>query len=140
VELLYYSAGRITEVRSLRWGDLTDDGIVFRTTKNGHERLVPWSPGLRGAVEGLREHFGEGRLVLPRSAQTIALWLSRAGVAAGVEGVHPHLFRSTAATRMLVGGARPHAVRDVLGHAKLTTTQVYFAVEHTDKVAAVQVL
>src|SRR5204863_5455254 len=132
VVLLYYSAGRIMEVLSLHWEDLSDEGIVFRKTKNGNERLIPWSPGLRRATDGLHSYFGEKELVLPRSAQTVAAWLQRAGQDAGVPHVHPHLFRSTAATRMLAHGARPHAVMDGLGHSKLTTTQRYWAIEGQD--------
>jgi integrase/recombinase XerC len=140
VELFYHSAGRLTEIRMLTWDDLTDEGIVFRHTKNGKERVIPWSPGLRRATEGLRGFFGEQTHVLPRCGATITGWFSLAGKEAGVARVHPHLFRSTAATRMLVRGARVHGVREVLGHAKLTTTQIYLATSLEDMQQAVGLL
>lgn len=140
VELLYYSAGRINEVLELRWDDATDEGIVFRTTKNGKERTIPWSEGLRRAWLGLKQWYGERERVLPFTQQTIHTWLSDAGKVAGVEKVHPHLFRATAATRMLKRGARPHAVKDVLGHSKIQTTTSYWAVEDADKQEAVGLL
>lgn len=132
VDLLYFSAARISEALAIRWDDLTDEGVLLRKTKNGKERLVPWNDGLRAAVEGLRAFYGERDRVLPRCAQTVGHWLHEAGQEAGVTNVHPHLFRSTAATRMLVNGARPHAVKAFLGHSKITTTQVYWAVEQED--------
>jgi integrase len=140
VELLYYSAGRITETLSLTWDDVTQDGVVFKHTKNGNERLVPWSDGLRRAVEGLRTQFGERSRVLPRSQQTVWLWVREAGKDAGVEGVHPHLFRATAATRALHRGARANAVRSILGHSKLSTTQRYLADDAEDIQEAVNLL
>ena len=140
VELLYYTAARINEVLNVRWEDCTDEGIVLRITKTGNERLVPWSDGLHRAVTGLRSFFGEQPYLVPRSGQTVWLWVRTAGVDAGVPDVHPHLFRSTAATRALVRGARPHAVKQFLGHSKMQTTTRYWAVEDEDVKQAVNLL
>lgn len=140
VELLYYSAGRITEVLELRWEDVSSEGIIFKKTKGGKERRVPWNPGLMKAVTGLRGFFGSDERVLPRTQQTVWLWVKQAGNDAGIRNVHPHLFRSTAATRMLVNGARPHAVQNFLGHESIKTTQVYWAVEEEDVKEAGQLL
>lgn len=134
VELLYYSAARITEARHITWDDLTDEGIVLRITKGGRkERIVPWSNGLRHAIAGLRGYFGDGPRVLPRSGQTVNEWVKKAGRDAKVPiNVHCHLFRSTAATTSLVNGAHIHAVKSYLGHSKITTTQRYLAASQTD--------
>ena len=141
LELLYYSGARINEVLNLRWDDATDEGLVLRITKGSNrERLVPWSDGLRHAWMGLRSHFGEQPYVVPRSAQTVWLWCRQAGVEAGVPDVHPHLFRATTATRAMQRGARAHAVRELLGHSKLTTTQRYMAPERGDVQEAVNLL
>jgi integrase len=146
VELLYYSAGRVSETCALRWEDLTEQGLVFRQTKNGKERLIPWSDGLMRAVEGLRAHFGEQPLVLPRAPQTVWGWLKDAGRDAGVVKVHPHLLRATAATRMLSRSTddgnkvRPDAIQAVLGHSKITTTSRYWAFDRADVEAAVKLL
>lgn len=139
-EVLYYSGARISEVLALTWEDVMPDSLVLRKTKNGKEREVPLSEGLRHGIEGLRDWFGERERVLPRSQQTVWLWVRRAGIAAGVPDVHPHLFRSTMATRAMSNGARANAVRLILGHAKLTTTSRYLAEERADLEAAVNLL
>lgn len=140
IELLYHSGGRIGETLGLTWNNVTSEGIIFTHTKSGKERLVPWSQGLRRAVEGLRSHFGEQVRVLPRSEQTVWLWCREAGRAAGVVRVHPHLFRSTAATRAQQRGALPTAVQGLLGHTKLETTQRYMATRREDVQKAVDLL
>lgn len=140
VELLYHSGGRIGEALGLTWADVTDDGIIFTHTKGGKDRTIYWSDGLRRAVEGLRSHFGEQERVLPRSEQTVWLWCREAGRAAGVPRVHPHLFRSTAATRAQQRGAMPTAVQQLLGHSKLTTTSRYMQTRREDVQKAVNLL
>lgn len=140
VELLYHSAGRIGECCSLTWDRVTEHGIIFAKTKGGRERLIPWSPGLRRAVEGLRSHFGEQDRVLPRAEQTVWLWVREAGRAAGIERVHPHLFRATSITEMSRRGAEIPVIAKIAGHQKVTTTQRYRAVDLDEKVSAVQLL
>jgi integrase len=140
VELFYYSGGRLGETLQLTWSNVTAEGIIFTHTKSGKERLVPWSPGLKRAIEGLRDHFGEQDRVLPRAEQTVWLWMREAGRDAGVEKVHPHLFRSTMATRGLQRGASAPAVQKVLGHSKLTTTSRYLAVDREDMAKVVRLL
>jgi integrase len=140
IELFYYSGGRLGETVRLKWSDVTYEGIIFTQTKGGRERTVPWSPGLKRAVEGLRSHFGEQDRVLPRAEQTVWLWMREAGKDAGVEGVHPHLFRATTATRAQQNGAKVTTVAKLLGHRKITTTQRYLAVEKEEIAAAVKLL
>jgi integrase len=140
VELLYYSGGRIGETLALTWDRVTADGIIFAQTKNGKERTVPWSEGLMRAVDGLRGHFGEQQRVLPRAEQTVWLWMREAGKDAGVPRVHPHLFRATTATRAHQRGASAPVVQRLLGHAKLTTTSRYLAVDREEIAKAVGLL
>lgn len=141
VELLYHSGGRITEVRMLRWEQLTADGIRFERTKSARERVVPWSKGLRRATEGLAAYFSDQEYVLPRSAQTIGRWLKDAAADAGItERVHPHLFRSTAITHMLRGGGKLKAIGSVVGHKNIRTTDRYVADFEDDRNDAVSVL
>lgn len=140
VELLYYSAGRIGEVVGLTWDRVTPAGVIFAQTKGGRERTVPWSPGLKHAIEGLHTHFGEQDRVLPRADATVWTWVREAGRAAGIEGVHPHLLRSTAATMMNRGGAELVVVGKVLGHRKVTTTQRYRAIDQGETADAVKLL
>lgn len=137
VELLYYTGGRIGEVTGLTWKRVTDQGVVFSRTKSGKERTVPWSPGLHHAIDGLRSHFGEQERVLPRAEQTVWQWVRDAGLDAGIEGVHPHLFRATFATTANREGAELVVVSKLLGHQKVTTTQRYRAIDQTELAAAV---
>jgi len=141
VELLYFTGGRITEVRMLTWDSLTEEGVRFAKTKGNRERVVPWSQGSRRAVEGLRAYFGEQEHIIPRSEQTIGKWLKDAAAAAGVtRKVHPHLFRSTNITHMLRNGARQKAVQTIAGHKNLRTTSRYVADDEEDNKAAVALL
>jgi len=140
VELLYYSGGRIGEVVRLTWDNVTSEGIIFTKTKGGRERLIPWSPGLKRAVDGLRSRFGEQGRVLPRAEQTVWAWMRDAGRDAGVPRVHPHLFRATAATRIQQRGGMPTSVQHLLGHRKLVTTQRYLQTDRQDIAKAVQLL
>lgn len=141
VELLYHTGGRITEVRTLTWSQVTPDGVRFERTKGARERVVPWSDGLRRAVDGLRTYFGDDPVLVPRSAQQIGRWLKDAAEDAGIEErVHPHLFRSTAITHMLRGGAKLKAVGSVVGHQNIRTTNRYVADFEEDRADAVAVL
>jgi len=144
LDLLYYSGGRIGETLTLRWEDINWDEeqgtITFTHTKSGKDRVVPMTPGLRHALLGLKSRFGERTCVLPRKSQTVWAWCREAGVTAGVQNVHPHLFRSTAATRMMQAHARPDAVQHMLGHSKLVTTQRYWSIHDEDIREAAQLL
>lgn len=140
LKLLYHTGGRIGEILTLTWDDINDERVLLHGHKTGKDREIPMTPGLFETLEELHRYFGDQDFVVPRCGATIWGWCREAGREAGVSRVHPHLFRSTAATRMLVRGARPHAVKDVLGHASIRTTQAYWAVEKEDKQAAVALL
>lgn len=140
LELLYYTAARVGEIITLRWDDVSSERVVLHGHKTGKERVVDMTPGLHAALGELFVYFGTYERVVPRSGATIWDWCRTAGREAGIEGVHPHLFRSTAATRMLVKGARPHAVQDVLGHGSIKTTQRYWAITEEDRKQALGLL
>lgn len=140
LELLYHTGGRIGEILTLRWDEISDEALLLHGHKTGKDREIPMTPGLFEVLRKLHGFFGDQEFVVPRCGATVWGWCREAGREAGVARVHPHLFRSTAATRMLVRGARPHAVKDVLGHASIRTTQAYWAVEKEDKQAAVDLL
>lgn len=138
--LLYHSGARLDEAVNIRWSDVHDDALLLCKTKGGREREVPMTPKLRAVLDELWVWSGTFERVLPRAAGTIWIWVREAGRDAGVDHVHPHLLRSTFATRMLVRGARPHAVKELLGHVNIRTTQRYWAVEAEDMQAAVDLL
>jgi integrase/recombinase XerD len=140
VELLYGSGLRISEALGLERGAVSlDDRLVRCIGKGGKERVVPVG---RRAAEALRRYVGRGRPYLDRRHRPELFLnarggpLTRAGAflilrslaeRAGLEPgrVHPHLLRHSFATHLLEGGADLRSVQEMLGHADLSTTELY---------------
>ena len=141
LELLYGSGARISEAVGLDLDDLDlDQGTVLLRGKGGKERLVPIGsyaqtavgaylvrgrPELVAAGRGLPAVFlnARGGRLSRQSAWTV---LDRAVGRAGVGAeVSPHTLRHSFATHLLDGGADVRVVQELLGHASVTTTQVY---------------
>jgi integrase/recombinase XerD len=140
VELLYGAGLRVSEAVSLDRASVDLDERLVRTVgKGGKERVVPVG---RQAVEALRRYLARGRPHLDRKhRQELFLnaqggGLTRAGAflilrrlaeKAGLEPerVHPHLLRHSFATHLLEGGADLRSVQEMLGHADLSTTELY---------------
>jgi site-specific recombinase XerD len=140
VELMYGSGLRISEALGLRRRSVDlDERIVRPLGKGSKERIVPLG---RPAVEALRRYVAMGRPHLDtRSRPELFLNarggpLTRAGAflilrklagKAGLEPgrVHPHLLRHSFATHLLEGGADLRSVQEMLGHADLSTTELY---------------
>jgi len=137
LELLYAGGFRVGELVAIRCAQLSGDEIRVRG-KGNKERLV-----LIGAqaVAALRRYLSHGRPRLLRG-ETEALFLSARGrplsaravqlvvgrwvrAAALAQRVSPHVIRHTFATHLLDGGADLRAVQELLGHASLSTTQIY---------------
>ncbi|SER26089.1 integrase/recombinase XerD [Microlunatus flavus] len=148
LELLYGTGGRISEVVDLDVDDLTramsvapDELAGLRVVgKGGKERVVPLGSFARAAVEaylvrGRPALAGRGRgtpalLLNARGArlsrQSAYAVLRRVAEQAGVPGeVSPHTLRHSFATHLLDGGADVRVVQELLGHASVTTTQIY---------------
>jgi integrase/recombinase XerD len=143
VELLYGAGLRVSEAVGLgRAGVDLDERLVRCTGKGNKERIVPVG---RSAVEALRRYLSRGRPYLDRrhrpelflNAQGGALTragafliLRRLAEGAGLEPgrVHPHLLRHSFATHLLEGGADLRSVQEMLGHADLSTTELYLHV------------
>lgn len=137
--LLYATGLRISELSSLTLADVMEgEGLTLRVTGKGQkERLVPLGvasqvietyiqnarPHLRGAHSGWLFPGPTGKAALTR----IRLWqiVKDAGRRVQLNLTHPHQLRHTFATHMLNGNADLRAVQLMLGHASLTTTQVY---------------
>jgi integrase/recombinase XerD len=139
-ELLYGAGLRVSEAVGLEKSAVDLDRRLVRCTgKGGKERIVPLGREASGA---LRRYLSRGRPYLDRlhrpdlflNAQGGAL--TRAGAflilrklaeAAGLEPerVHPHLLRHSFATHLLEGGADLRSVQEMLGHADLSTTELY---------------
>jgi integrase/recombinase XerD len=141
LEVLYGTGARISEAVGLDVDDvdLTDRTVLLRG-KGGKERLVPIGSYACAAVEGYLvrarpELAGVGRgtpaLFLNArggrlSRQSAWTVLTRAAERAGVSAeVSPHTLRHSFATHLLDGGADVRVVQELLGHASVTTTQVY---------------
>jgi integrase/recombinase XerD len=139
-ELLYGAGLRVSEAVSLdRQSVDLENRLVRCVGKGNKERVVPIG---REAVDALRRYMSRGRPFLERrNRQELFLnanggALTRAGVflilrrladKAGLEPerIHPHLLRHSFATHLLEGGADLRAVQEMLGHASISTTQVY---------------
>ena len=140
VELMYGAGLRVSEALGLdRRGIDLDERLVRPVGKGGKERLVPLG---RPAVESLRRYIAMGRPHLDRRHRPELFLnarggpLTRAGAflilrrlagKAGLapERVHPHLLRHSFATHLLEGGADLRSVQEMLGHADLSTTELY---------------
>jgi integrase/recombinase XerD len=140
VELLYGAGLRVSEAVSLdRAGVDLDQRLVRTVGKGGKERVVPVG---RQAVDSLQRYLSRGRPHLDRrhrpelflNAQGGGLTragafliLRRLAAKAGLEPerVHPHLLRHSFATHLLEGGADLRSVQEMLGHADLSTTDLY---------------
>ena len=148
LELLYSSGARVSELIGINLNDLstieTDDGIITTLKlrgKGSKERIVPLGSFAAKAIENYLVRVRPD-LVAKSSKTTSALFLNSRGSritrqsawqmvldaaeAAGVtEHVSPHVFRHSYATHLLDGGADIRVVQELLGHASVTTTQIY---------------
>lgn len=144
LELAYGAGLRVSEWISLGIRDvLLEDHLVRVFGKGSKERLVPIGRSAIGAIATyLRElrptlEKGEGKGVLFLSARGKPLsrmgawkilrkYVERAGI---VKAVSPHTLRHSFATHLLEGGADLRAVQEMLGHADISTTQIYTHVD-----------
>jgi integrase/recombinase XerD len=141
LELLYSTGSRISEAIGLDVDDLdTHARSVLLRGKGGKQRLVPVG---RPAVQALDAYLVRGRPELARrgrgtpgiflnvrggrlSRQSAWQVLRDAAERAGItSGVSPHMLRHSFATHLLDGGADVRVVQELLGHASVTTTQIY---------------
>jgi integrase/recombinase XerD len=140
VELLYGAGLRVSEAVGLdKAGVDLEQRIVRCIGKGSKERIVPVG---RQAVEALRRYLARGRPYLdtrhraelflnarggPLTRAGAFLILRKLAEKAGLEPerVHPHLLRHSFATHLLEGGADLRSVQEMLGHADLSTTELY---------------
>jgi integrase/recombinase XerD len=141
IELLYATGLRISELVALPLARLRDERVLVVRGKGGKERLVPLSEPARvalaayGAVRGQFLHEGEtSRWLFPSRGESGHLTRRRCGqllkelaVAAGIdpERVSPHVLRHAFASHLLDHGADLRSVQQMLGHADISSTQIY---------------
>jgi len=141
LETLYATGMRVSELLDLRQSNLLfDEDLVLVYGKGSKERLVPigqsavrWIGQYQNQVRPGLSKKGRARDILflnvrgGRLSRT-ALWgmVTKYARAAGIRHeVHPHTFRHSFATHLLEGGADLRAVQEMLGHADISTTQIY---------------
>ena len=152
LEMLYGSGLRVSELVALRPEQVDwDEGFVRVTGKGDKTRYVPLGGAAAQAVRFYREH-ARSMLLVEGKPDPRVVFLSRRGgkltrerirqiiktraAAAGLdENVFPHILRHSFATHLLENGADLRVIQDMLGHADLSTTQVYTHVEQKRLVA-----
>jgi len=137
LELLYATGIRVSELCGLDLTDVDDSRRVVRVFgKGAKERTVPYGVPAQRALDAWRDHgrphltTASGALFVGakggRLQQTVARRIVAAAArAAGLPHTSPHDLRHSAATHLLDGGADLRAVQDLLGHASLSSTQIY---------------
>lgn len=140
LEVLYASGMRISELTSLQLSDLDlEAGMARVMGKGSKQRLVPLG---RCGLTSLSAYLGDGRGKLVRDGTKSAVFLNHYGRPISRQGcwialkkraaavglgaqVSPHILRHCCATHMLEHGADLRVVQELLGHASLSTTQIY---------------
>jgi integrase/recombinase XerD len=141
LELLYATGLRVSELVNLRVRDLNfDTGFVRCFGKGRKERIVPVGASARAAVQVYLDRRGSPVAAAPlfvTSRQTpmtrvnfwlrVRLYAKRAGIRTRI---YPHMLRHSFATHLLTHGADLRVVQEMLGHADISTTQIYTHVDH----------
>lgn len=136
LEVAYGGGLRVGEIAGLSWGDVDATGSARVVGKGNKERRVPLGQAAAAALEEWRaalapEGAGDGAIFTSRSGRRLTVRqiqrvITRALTrAAEREGVGPHTLRHSFATHLLDRGADLMAVKELLGHESLSTTQLY---------------
>ncbi len=144
LELMYATGARVSEVASIKvsWVSL-DYGFIKCQGKGSKQRIVPIGTK---AVNSVRKYLQDVRPLLSKGKDGETLFLSRTGkklrreniwsivkkyaIRAGIKSnISPHTLRHSFATHLLEGGADLRSVQEMLGHANISTTQIYTHVD-----------
>ncbi|MFT4072143.1 MAG: site-specific tyrosine recombinase XerD [Dysgonamonadaceae bacterium] len=144
IETLYSCGLRISELINLKFSDLFfEEGFIRVEGKGSKQRLVPVS---EKAQRELEFYLMERGSIIPQKGHQEYIFLSKRGKAisritvfhfikqyaemAGItKNISPHTFRHSFATHLLEGGANIRAIQQMLGHEKITTTEIYTHVD-----------
>ncbi len=141
LELLYACGTRVSELISLKLSDLfLQDEVIRVLGKGSKERLIPIGSS---AIKWVNNYIKNSRPLIMKISKSenhvflnsrgskisrMGIWkiIDRYVKEAGIKKeVHPHTFRHSFATHLLEGGADLRAVQEMLGHADISTTQIY---------------
>jgi integrase/recombinase XerD len=135
LELMYSAGLRISELIGLRQEDIRDDiGFLKCRGKGGRQRLIPIGEVAEKKLRRYREAHSEPKsewLFLTRLGKAFSRqgcwkmirgYIRSAGIA---RKVTPHTLRHSFATHLLAGGANLRSIQEMLGHADISTTQIY---------------
>jgi integrase/recombinase XerD len=138
LEVFYAAALRVSEIVQAKLEDLKlEAGYVLVRGKGDKERIVPLG---KSAQQSVASYLGEGRLVLSAGRSSPYLFLARgahkltrqrvwqmvkAASATSGRSASPHMLRHSCASHMVENGADLRTVQTILGHADISTTQVY---------------
>jgi integrase/recombinase XerD len=148
LELMYAAGLRASEVGALAVNEYNATiGVLAVTGKGGRQRVVPigkpareWTDRYLGELRPILARWEDGRdrnrLLLSntgRPLERVAVWqiVRRTAAVAGLGEIHPHMLRHSFATHLLVGGADLRVVQELLGHADISTTQIYTHVDRS---------
>lgn len=140
IEVLYSCGLRISELINLKFSDMfLDDGFIRVEGKGSKQRLVPIS---EIAIKEIGNYLLDRKLYNIKKGSENVVFLSKRGTPisrimvfhfikqyaqeAGIQkNISPHTFRHSFATHLLEGGANIRAIQQMLGHEKITTTEIY---------------
>jgi len=146
LETLYACGLRVSELIGLDTGDLDfDGGCLICTGKGSKQRLVPFGGG---AGEAIQDYLALRSVLSKSRYRETALFLNARGTRlsrqsgwkivkkyaanVGITRIYPHSLRHSFATHLLKGGADLRAVQEMLGHASVSTTQIYTSLSRDD--------
>lgn len=140
LEVLYSCGLRVSELIGLKFSDLfLNEGFIKVQGKGGKQRLVPISPT---AIREIENYLIDRKKIVAKKGSEDSVFLSKRGTPisrimifhfikeyaerAGIKkSISPHTFRHSFATHLLEGGANIRAIQLMLGHEKITTTEIY---------------
>ena len=140
LEVLYGTGLRVSELVNLKISDINLEAGYLRTMgKGSKERIIPIG---EKAVDSIKDYISNGRIKLLKGRQSPFLFLNfrgkpltrqgfwkiikRYGATAGIQKeISPHKLRHSFASHLLEGGADLRSVQIMLGHADISTTQIY---------------
>jgi len=137
IELLYSTGMRASELISLQWDEIDFEKNEIRVKgKGGKERIVPFGDKAKKALmeyrssipkdAGLCQRVFLNRFLKPLSRRGLFMIVSECfKKLGGIFHVHPHTLRHAFATHLLNRGADLRSVQELLGHSRISTTQIY---------------